>query len=435
MTTHKHLKARIRERMARTGERYTTARRHVAGVPEPRLAEHAGYLLRGGTHPDTAALAHVLAHRGAGLSEAMVLGVGGGLGAGYILWEFAAHDAPILVLGFRKGWQYPERWVSEVLARLEVPARIHHTGGRKAAAAHLDAALAAREPALCWVDRQLVGHWHLPAHLEGHAGYPVVVHGVEGERVLVDDRTLAPLSVPRPTLDAARARIGSYKHRLVVPEPAGPVPEATLREAVVAGIADQVEHLTQRSDSFSLPGWRKWARLMTDTRAAKAWPRVFAQRRGVVSALLSTYEGIEPLGTFGGHLRGLYAEFLEEAAELLALPVLRERAQDWREIAQGWHELAEAALPDDVPDFARLREGLVGVYEPVIAEGDAGAERAREAARELWALRARLDADPPLDSEAMLALFADLGARLGALFAAESAAIEALRDAGVPAAA
>ena len=38
----------------------------------------------------------------------MVLGVGGGLGAGYILWEFEAHHTPTLVLGFRNQWQYPD---------------------------------------------------------------------------------------------------------------------------------------------------------------------------------------------------------------------------------------------------------------------------------------------------------------------------------------
>jgi hypothetical protein len=31
MTQQKHLKARIRARMARTGERYVTARRHLFG--------------------------------------------------------------------------------------------------------------------------------------------------------------------------------------------------------------------------------------------------------------------------------------------------------------------------------------------------------------------------------------------------------------------
>ena len=31
-----------------------------------------------------------------------------------------------------------------------------------------------------------------------------------------------------------------------------------------AGLEDQVQHLRASSDSFSLPAWRKWARLLTD---------------------------------------------------------------------------------------------------------------------------------------------------------------------------
>jgi hypothetical protein len=107
MTARKHLKARIRARMARTGEPYVTARRHVVGeAEEPRL-DH-GYRLRGGVHPDTSAVANVLAHHGviaghtgAPLTEAMVLGIGGGLGAGYILWEFAKHNLKHPILGYR----------------------------------------------------------------------------------------------------------------------------------------------------------------------------------------------------------------------------------------------------------------------------------------------------------------------------------------------
>src|SRR5688572_6493857 len=80
MTSEKHLKARIRARMARTGERYATARRHVAGAGDPTT--HAattdrGYLLRGGVHPESAILANLLHRHGADLSEAMVLGIGG----------------------------------------------------------------------------------------------------------------------------------------------------------------------------------------------------------------------------------------------------------------------------------------------------------------------------------------------------------------------
>ena len=63
MTSKKQLKARIRTRMARTGERYLTARRHVLGAADPaQPISDGGWLLRGGVHPDSAALANVLAH-------------------------------------------------------------------------------------------------------------------------------------------------------------------------------------------------------------------------------------------------------------------------------------------------------------------------------------------------------------------------------------
>ena len=58
----------------------------------------------------------------------------------------------------------------------------------------------------------------------------------------------------------------------------------------------------------------------------------------------------------GGHLRGLFADGLDEAAAVLDEPALTAEAQRWREIADRWHVLAETALPDDVPAIARLRD-------------------------------------------------------------------------------
>ena len=157
MTESKHLKARIRARMAHTGERYMTARRHVVGEQPPPADDH-GWRLRGGVHPDSAAISNVLAHHGMEVSEALVLGIGGGLGAGYILWEFEAHNTRALVLGFRNQWQYPDRWAAKTLERLGVPFELHETGGARRAAAELDAALAAGRPALATIDRAVLGH-------------------------------------------------------------------------------------------------------------------------------------------------------------------------------------------------------------------------------------------------------------------------------------
>ena len=99
------------------------------------------------------------------------------------------------MLGFRNQWQYPGRWAAKALDRLGVPFELHETGGAKAAAAKLDAALAARRPAIATVDRQEIGYWHMPAHKSGSGGHPVVVYAIDGDRVRIDDRTLAPLTV------------------------------------------------------------------------------------------------------------------------------------------------------------------------------------------------------------------------------------------------
>jgi hypothetical protein len=336
VTAHKHLKERIRARMARTGESYTTARRHVLNALPP-----AEYQLLGGVHPDTHAIAGVLAnrglvapHTGQPLSEAMVLGVGGGLGAGYILWEFKAHDYRTLVFGFRNNWQYPDRWALKTCARLGVPAGVHETGSTRRSAEELRAAVGQGVPAIVWADQQLLGYRHLPAWLEGHGGPPVTVYGLDeqGGTALVDDRNRAPLTVSLDALATARARVVSYKQRqIVLDAPAAELDLDGLRAAVRDGLAEQVEHLSRRSDSFSLPALRKWERLLTTTGNAKAWPRVFADRVSLFDACLSVYENLEPSGWNGGHLRGLYADFLDEAAALLEAPALAPAAGAPRE--------------------------------------------------------------------------------------------------------
>ena len=110
MTTDKAFKRVVRARMAKTGERYAAARRVLIegadrwtspGDRRP-MSPLAGYQMRGGLHPETATLANVLANQGVvsgltgePLTEAAILGIGGGLGAGYILWEFQASRGKI----------------------------------------------------------------------------------------------------------------------------------------------------------------------------------------------------------------------------------------------------------------------------------------------------------------------------------------------------
>jgi hypothetical protein len=68
MTTQKAFKRVVRARMAKTGERYAAARRALLAdtgtAPAAQAATTPGYRLRGGLHPETAAVANVLANQG-----------------------------------------------------------------------------------------------------------------------------------------------------------------------------------------------------------------------------------------------------------------------------------------------------------------------------------------------------------------------------------
>jgi hypothetical protein len=77
--------------------------------------------------------------------------------------------------------------------------------------------------------------------------------------------------------------------------------------------------------------------MTTDARHNKGWPTVVADGRGTASARASIYSG----AAGGAHMRGLYADFLDEASVLLGreLP-----ASAWREAAAACEAIVDGAL-------------------------------------------------------------------------------------------
>ena len=201
----------------------------------------------------------------------------------------------------------------------------------------------------------------------------------------MDDRTLAPLTVPGEDVDRARARVGSYRNTMLAVRTRDlAIPGERLRAAVRSGLEDMVSQLGGTSDSFALPAWRKWARMLVASSSAKAWPRVFADGAGLFGALLSVWEGVEPAGMTGGNLRREFGAGLTEAAAVLDEPRLGGEAARWVEIAELWHTLAEAAVPTSVPACARARE-LTAAVTGAVAKGTpvtpTGPERRKSSGR------------------------------------------------------
>ena len=443
MTTDKTFKRVVRARMAKTGERYAAARRSLiaseGAVRPPDVTIESGvgrmpYRMRGGLHPETATIANVLANQGVvsgltgePLTEAAILGIGGGLGAGYILWEFKSHDAPFLALGFRNQWQYPSDWTGKTLERLGIEADVHQTGGPAGARKELDERLDAGEPVIASVDFASIGTWGVPDRMSGYVGHPLVVAGRESDGTyLVDDRGRAPFRISPDVMAAARGRIGTYKHRIVsLTAPEGAIPADRLRSAMRAGLSEQVDHLRSNSDSFSLPAWRKWSRMMTDERNTKAWPRVFADGHGLFGVLLGIVESVDANASpWGGHLRDLYATSLDEAAVALGNPGLADAADAWRSAADLWDELADSAVPPDLDGAAEAVEA-VETLRAAVSEGEAGRKRVRAAAESAWEIRARYADTFPLPADRIDEILSDLGTQLAVIYRAEAEAVEA----------
>jgi hypothetical protein len=213
--------------------------------------------------------------------------------------------------------------------------------------------------------------------------------------------------------------VGSYRNRLALLEAPREISSDRLVQATREALADQVEHLSAASDSFSLPAWRKWARLLVDSRNSKAWPNAFEGQTGVFGSLLTLYESIESSGYNGGSLRDLYAAFLDEAAELLGLRALTSIADGYRELGGAWSRLAETAAPGDREPFAPARRLIDSLHEHVLEEGDAGKRAARKSAEDIWRLRTEMQNVAPYDHNEFTALLQELSTQVDVIYRRE----------------
>ncbi|MBL8163033.1 MAG: DUF4872 domain-containing protein [Anaerolineae bacterium] len=378
----------------------------------------------GGIHQNTAALKNVLAARGVvaphtqqPFSEAMLLGIGGGLGAGYILWEFTREAHPLIVLGFRNRWNYGAEHMMALCERLNLAPVLKETAGAKGAAANLEAGLESG-PVVAWVDKAHMPHQQLPDSLKGYSVHIIGIHGRDGDEFVVDDLAAQHYRVSAEVMAAGRGRIGSDKNRLIIP---GQPDKIDLPGAINTGITDHLEHLGRDSESFALPVYKKWAKTFTDTKNKKGWPVVFKNGLGLYITLRSVFEGVALDGTDGAGLRALYADFLDEAAGVLGKSALKDAAASYRAVADLWRGFAEAALPGALAPTAELMRKRYAHYRA--NEQDA----MRPISIQLEELAEEYSSNPPIDDVG--ALFADLGTRIQAIYEAEVAALDTLRAA------
>jgi hypothetical protein len=418
MTDRRHFKRLVRERMARTGESYTTAWRHVvtadAREQAPALPPGLvpGYdLFGGGQHRPSALAAHLLRqagytapHTGEPFTEAMVAGLGGGIGFMYAVFEYKGWPPIVTIVA----QHHPQPWLPAVLGRLGAGYAEEHSTATKPALVALHRALDAGRPVYCTVDLTALP-WHGGEAAYSETPHGVVVAGRHDGTLYLDDSSVVPLAMPEPDFADAwsRHRKGRH-HRIILTVPPASV---DLSAAVRDAIATTVAHLTgpvlghSFDSNFGFSGMSKLATQLRDTRTKAGWTKRFGSPVNFFHGVRRLYECLELQFTAPGATRPLYAEFLDEAAPILGRPLLGEAAGLLRESGAAWSRLAARA--------AEATTGL-GAYTELCEERmRLMLTRGRDAADELQRLSAKIKEQTeeyadPLGEDGRSALFAEL---------------------------
>jgi hypothetical protein len=389
MTVKKHLKQLVRERMAKTGESYTTARRQIIKLRSAKKpTDPAARWHLPGSVPAANALRILLTAAGVNdpttgepFSEAMIFGIAGGIGMGVAAFRYEKEDFSSFFITGRHLWFDDEAYLKAALARVGIKPTIKETAGAKGAEKQLRDALESG-PCIAWVDMANLPHRALPATFSGSAYHLLTVYAIDGDQALIGDLTDEPVSIPLADLADARGRIKKQKHRLLsIP---GSAPSVDLRRMVNDGLSACQKALVAKPGKgpLAMTGLgvlRRWADRLHGSKDKESWEKMFPPGINLWRGLASIHSFIENYGNGGGLGRPIFAEFLCEAAEVISEKRFAVLAEQYAKLGRGWSALAEAALPCAVPAFREAKE-LYSRYAESLTSGGPVEEK-----RQVWA--------------------------------------------------
>ena len=417
MTKHSSFKKLVRTRMQKTGESYSTARRQIiAAAPGPKGSAAAHFP---GINPATTALRILLSARGIHnpqtnqpFTEAMLLGIAGGLGAGVFTFRYEKEDFSSFFAAGRHLWHDNLAFMQGCLQRLGVDSQVWESTSPGKALEQLREALQ-QGPVACWVDSAHLPYHGLPAEMSGGGYHLLVVQSIDEDRQLavLSDLQDDVLELPLYQLQDARGRIKKDRYRLLALTGQRSVPDLSL--AIEAGMAACVSGLTTgRMKNFQLSSFEDWARQLHGKSGKQSWSTLFPRGKQLWTALTWAYDCIEHYFCGGGMLRPFYADFLDEAATLTKSHELASLAERYRGIGAQWSALADTFLPRDAALLCEARRLYDERAESYNSPDSADPGRRAEIWHQLNLLQDRAGRDYPLDQAAVDNMLAAAQSRL-----------------------
>jgi hypothetical protein len=383
-----------------------------------------------GRYPESASLRNVLRRLGVTsdlCTEEILFGLGGGIGCGYFLFDLhGGHpvyigtrihakesDTPYFMLQMTEGWG--------------ATAEVKHSSSPAAGDKSLTKILNDGATPIVWVDTTKLPYMYPAGRPNGY--HTVAVYGLEGDEAIVGDLGESELRLTMKELTEARHSNYAPKFRTVVVTEAPSKPD--LREMLTDRLNVTTSQMLEGLGiaNFGLTAMTKWADMLTNTKNKKGWVNCFTTEPALHGTLSSIFEQIELRGYAGSAFRGLYADFIEQAADVLKKTALKKLAGKFRESEALWHATAFAALPNTVPLLKETREALLRRSALLRKARTAAIDKELESLRErLKELREKSAKDLALSKEEKLDLFSAMRERILETEAIERAAFTELRS-------
>ena len=397
----------------------------------------ANYNQFAGTHWETGSVRNFLAqrgfsapHTGQPYSEAFLLGVSGGIVMGYFTFLYEGYDPQCNIL--TRNTFDP---LDKMLSRLGVVQYLEQTAKADRAEQILIDTLEEGQPAIVWADMWSLPYNALP-HDEGMWGaFPLVVYGyeVEADMVTIADRAGVPLTIATGELVAARGRIKAIKNRLLTLD--APQSEK-LAGAVRLGICDTIQLFTEKppkgsKNNFGLNAYQFWARMLRQPKQRLSWEKQFPAGLPMYAGLTSAYNFAFLFGKGAAQdaERGMYAQFLEEAAQLLELPALNEAADQFRAAAAAWQQLPAFLLPDEIRPFGEARELMQRKHTRFLEQGGAALSEMEAINGRLAEIRQAMTTEFPLTQPEIEVFRERLAEQILVIHDVEETAVKTLQEA------
>ncbi|HCU58232.1 MAG TPA: hypothetical protein DF984_08455 [Anaerolineaceae bacterium] len=387
-----------------------------------------------GIHPSTAALQKILHTKniqnpvtGEPYSEALLLGLGGGLDIGYILYQFSYLPHPTLVLGFRNQWNNTRAFVENITTRLSIDVLWQEFSDHGSAQKALQTALQNGSPAIVWVDKASLPYRDFPKLDEGYHNYQVGVHARDGRlwQLYVDDLSTHLFEVREKEFTAARAALSQNNFLMMVVRGSRGIQIQDLREAILEGIRECSVQLNHPVKSVGVTSLDYWAEKINHPTDSKGWPVVYRDPHDLFFALRTLYTAIRIDGTEGYALRRMYSDFLHESAGILGNPGLNAVAGQYLQLSNHWASLAEDALSSQVTVFEQLKFLL---RKQAKSYRESNLPEYHKTQKELLSLEKGILKDFPLDHHGITELLSKLATQVKLISELERSAALRLRD-------